>query len=394
MKKSFSVIFVLLAFILTIGCFSGFTKSKAFANNSNGNDFNITSRSAYLIDANTGTVLISHNENEQLPIASMCKIMTLLLCFEAIEENKISIDDIVSVSENAANMGGSQVFLEKDGEYLVGDLLKSIIVASANDACVAMAELICGSQESFVCKMNDKASELGMDNTIFVNCTGLPAAGQHSSAKDVAKMFSALVKHQEYFRFSKIWTDIIKHPNDRVTEITNTNKLIRFYQGCEGGKTGYTSEAGHCLAACASRHGMRLISVIIKAPDSKTRFKEVSNMFNFGFANFENKLVVDNNKPLNISVKVEGGKKEKIEVIPENPIYIFSKKGEKRAIEINFNPKNKVLAPINRGDIVGELCIFENNVLISSTNVLANENVLEKTYFDIIKDISNNWALI
>ena len=394
MKKSFSVIFVLLAFILTIGCFSGFTKSKAFANNSNGNDFNITSRSAYLIDANTGTVLISHNENEQLPIASMCKIMTLLLCFEAIEENKISIDDIVSVSENAANMGGSQVFLEKDGEYLVGDLLKSIIVASANDACVAMAELICGSQESFVCKMNDKANELGMDNTIFVNCTGLPAAGQHSSAKDVAKMFSALVKHQEYFRFSKIWTDIIKHPNDRVTEITNTNKLIRFYQGCEGGKTGYTSEAGHCLAACASRHGMRLISVIIKAPDSKTRFKEVSNMFNFGFANFENKLVVDNNKPLNISVKVEGGKKEKIEVIPENPIYIFSKKGEKRAIEINFNPKNKVLAPINRGDIVGELCIFENNVLISSTNVLANENVLEKTYFDIIKDISNNWALI
>lgn len=394
MKKSFSVIFVLLAFILTIGCFSGFTKSKAFADNLGNNNYNITSRSAYLIDANTGNVIISHNENEHLPIASMCKIMTLLLCFESIDNNKISIDDIVSISENASNMGGSQVFLEKGGNYIVGDLLKSIIVASANDACVAMAELICGSQESFVCKMNERANELGMDNTIFVNCTGLPAAGQHSSAKDVATMFSALIKHQEYFRFSKIWTDVIKHPNDRITEISNTNKLIRFYQGCEGGKTGYTSEAGHCLAACATRHGMRLISVVINAPDSKTRFKEVSSMFNFGFANFENKLVIDNKKPLNLSVKVEGGKKEAIEVIPENPIYIFCKKGEKRAIEINFNPKSKILAPISYGEIVGEICVFENNVLISSTNVLSNEDVLEKTYFDIIKDISNNWALI
>lgn len=393
MKKSFSVIFVLLAFILTIGCFSGFSKTKAFANELP-NNFNITSKSAYLMDANTGAVIFSHNENERLPIASMCKIMTLLLCFESIDDNKISIDDVVTVSESAANMGGSQVFLEKGGDYLVGELLKSIIVASANDACVAMAEFICGSQESFVRKMNEKANELGMSDTIFVNCTGLPAAGQHSSAKDVAKMFSSLIKHQDYFRFSKIWTDVIKHPNDRVTEISNTNKLIRFYQGCEGGKTGYTSEAGHCLAACATRHGMRLISVVINAPDSKTRFKEVSNMFNFGFANFENKLVVDNKKPLSLSVKIEGGKKEKIEVIPENPIYIFCRKGEERALEIEFNPKNKILAPIKRGEVVGELCIFENNLLISSTNILSNEDVLEKTYFDIIKDIGNNWALI
>ena len=395
MKKSFSVIFVLLAFILTIGCFSGFSKTKAtFADNKNTEQINILSKSAYLMDAHTGTVVFKQNENKQLPIASMCKIMTLLLCFDAIENNEIAIDDVIVISKTAAGMGGSQVFLEENGEYIVGELLKSIVVASANDACVAMAERLCGNEESFVTKMNEKCTELNMNNTVFVNCTGLPAAGQHSTAKDVATMFAELIKHHEYFKFSKIWTDVVKHPNDRITEISNTNKLIRFYQGCDGGKTGYTSEAGHCLAACASRHGMRLISVIISAPDSKTRFKEVSDLFNYGFANYTNKLIIDNKKPLSLSVKVEGGKKDTLEVVAERPLFIFSKKGENRAIELDFNPTKKILAPVKRGEIIGKICVYENGIMLSSVNVLANENIAEKTYFDIIKDISKNWTLI
>lgn len=394
MKKSFSVIFVLLAFILTICCFSGFTtKSKAFANSADNSILNINSKSAYLIDAETNTVIYSKNETAKLPIASMCKIMTLLLCFESIDNNEFDFSDNVIISENSAGMGGSQVFLEKNSEYSVGELIKSIVVASANDACVAMAEKICGSEQSFVEKMNEKAIALDMNDTLFVNCTGLPAPGQYSCAKDVSKMFSELIKHKEYFMFSKIWTDVVKHPNDRITEISNTNKLIRFYKGCEGGKTGYTNEAGHCLTACANRNGMRLISVVINAPDSKTRFKEVSSMFNYGFANYTNKKIIDNTKPLNIPIKVEGGKKDTLEVVAEKSLFLFSQKNEKRSIEIDFTPRRKLIAPIKKGDVIGEINIYENGIMVSSVNVLANESIAKKTYFDVIKDLEKNWAL-
>ena len=393
MKKGYSVIFILLAFILTIGCFSGFTKTKAFAEEQN-SSLSAKSKTAYLMDYDTKTVIYSKNETQRLPIASMCKIMTLLLCFESIDNGAIDFDDVVVVSDNASGMGGSQVFLEANGEYLVGELIKSIVVASANDACVAMAEKLYGSESEMVNKMNDRSAELGMENTNFVNCTGLPQPGQYSCSKDVATMFAELLTHEDYFRFSKIWTDVVCHPKDRKTEISNTNKLIRFYKGCDSGKTGYTSEAGHCLSASAVRNGMRLISVVISAPDSKTRFNDVSSMFNFGFANYVNKIVVDNRKPLNLFVKVDGGKKDSIEVIAEKPVYLFTKRNEQRSVEVNFCPINRVCAPVNIGDKVGELKIYENGIEIDSVAVIANESVAEKTYFDIIRDIGENWALI
>ncbi len=395
MRKNFSVIFILLAFMFTISCLCGVSLNRAFAQSvENENRFNIKSKSAYLMNANTKSVIYSKNETDKLPIASMCKIMTLLLCFDAIDDGVIKIDDTVTISDSAAGMGGSQVFLESGAEYLVGDLIKSIVVASANDACVAMAETLCGSEQAFVDKMNFKANELKMDNTVFVNCTGLPKPSQYSCAKDVAIMFSELLKHEEYFRFSKIWTDKIFHPNNRVTEISNTNKLVRFYNGCDSGKTGYTTEAGHCLAASACRNGMRLISVVISAPDSKSRFFETSSMFNFGFANYVNKMIIDDKKPLEITVEVEGGKKDTIEVVAENSFFLFSKKDEKRGIELDFVPVNKVKAPISKGDVVGCLNIYENGILIASINVLSNEDVNCKTYFDIINDISNSWGIV
>jgi len=390
MKKKISVIFIFLAFILTMGCFTGFkinTQHKVYAVDT------IQSKSAYLIEPSSKTVIYSKNENERLPIASMCKIMTLLLSFEAIDQGIIKYDDLVCISKNASSMGGSQVFLEENGKYCVGELIKSITVASANDACVAMAETICGSEENFVEKMNIKAKELQMDDTLFCNCTGLPAPEQYSSAKDVATMFSELIKHDDYFRFSRIWTDKVAHPNDRYTEITNTNKLVKFYQGCDGGKTGYTSEAGHCLSSTACRKDMRFICVVICAPDSKTRFKEVSNMFNYAFDNYTNKLIVDNEQPLDIKVDVKCGKKQNLSVIPEKPFYLLSKKNNERQIEIDFNPTEKIKAPVNKGDVVGKLSIYEKGELLNEINVLANETIKSQTYFDVIRNICNNWSL-
>ncbi len=389
MKKKISVIFILLAFIMTVGCFAGFKSNNVYAN-----DFDFKSKSAYLMDAYSGTVVYKKDETKRLPIASMCKIMTLLLAFEEIESGNLSFSDSIVVSETASSMGGSQIFLEANAEYKIEELIKGIVVASANDASVAIAETICGSEDLFVDKMNKKAKELGMNNTCFVNCTGLPKQGQYSCAEDVAKMFCSLLKHKDYYRFSSIWMDEIEHPEGRITEISNTNKLIRFYDGCDSGKTGYTSEAGHCLCASAKRNGMRLISVIVSAPDSKTRFGEASSMFNYGFANFTNKLIVDDKKPLDVKVSVESGKKDVIEAIAERPLFIFSEKGTERAIELNFIPLDKVKAPVKKGEIIGKLIVYENNVEINSVNVIANEDILEATFFDVINDIINDWPII
>ncbi len=392
MRTKFSLMVIFLAFVMTISCLICSSKISVFAKEDE--VIKSVSKSAYVVEPHSQTVIFSKDENKKLPIASMCKIMTLLICFEAIDNNELSYDELILVSDKASGMGGSQIFLETNGEYKVGELIKGIVVASANDACVALAERLCGSEESFVNKMNDKAEQLEMNNTLFSNCTGLPKLEQYSCAKDVSIMLSELIQHEDYFRFAKIWTDKIAHPKDRFTEISNTNKLVRFYEGCDGGKTGYTSEAGHCLAATAFKGDMRLVSVVIGAPDSKTRFNEVRGMFDYGFANYVNKKIVDENTPLDIKIDVVGGKKNTLEIIPEKPIFLFTKRDEKRNVEINFYPKARVKAPINKGDVVGRISVYENGIEIKSVNVLSNESVLSKTYFDILQDIGNNWAVL
>lgn len=399
MKRKFSVIFILFAFLLSITCLNSFNYNYVFADvkkhdNMIKDNISAVSKSAYLVDYDTKTVIYEKNALQRLPIASMCKIMTLLLTFEAVDNGQISLNQMVKVSENASSMGGSQVFLETDGEYSVSELVKSITVASANDACVAMAELLTGSEENFVQRMNERTKELGMDNTVFTNCTGLPSAGQFSCAKDVAKMFGQLLNHKEYYKFSKIWTDTVSHPHDRKTEISNTNKLIRFYQGCDSGKTGYTSEAGHCLCASAVRKDMRLISVVICAPNSKERFKDISDMFNFGFNNYVKKVIIDKEKPLSLEVLVKGGKKENLQVVSEKSVCLLCAKNQKRSVEFSVELNNDIKAPVNIGDIVGVLRIFENSKEIECANIIANETILKKSYFDIIEDISINWQVV
>ncbi|MBO4594251.1 MAG: D-alanyl-D-alanine carboxypeptidase [Clostridia bacterium] len=390
MKRKVSFFYVFMFFLLSFSILLGTTRRTAFVSA----DSSHYGKSAILVESNSGEILYSRNETERFPIASMCKIMTLLLTFENIDCGELGFDEEIVVSDNAAGMGGSQVFLESGASYKTEELIKSIVVASANDSCVALAERICGSEDLFVNKMNEKADELGMDNTNFVNCTGLPKPGQFSCAKDVAVMFSELIKHEDYFRFSRIWMDEIEHPQGRKTEISNTNKLIRFYEGCDGGKTGYTSEAGHCLCATAKRNGLRLISVVISAPSSKERFKETSEMFNFGFGKYTLKAVVNDKDPLDFKVEIHGGKQNDISVIAERPSFVLSEKTVKVATETEFIADENLKAPINKGDRVGILRVFKDGELIDEINVLSLDKVDKKTYFDYIKDIDENWAVI
>lgn len=388
MKNRISYVFILLALLFAFGGILTYSRH-TFAEEI----IKAESKSLILMDANSKTILYNKDELKELPIASMCKIMTLLICFEEIDENRLSLDETITISENASGMGGSQIFLEEGGEYSVEQLLKGIVVASANDACVALAERTFGSESLFVDKMNSKAKDLSMNNTVFINCTGLPKVGQYSCAKDVAIMFSELIKHHLYFKYSTIWLDEIKHPNDRVASISNTNKLIRFYQGCDGGKTGYTSEAGHCLTACAKRDGLRLISVVIGAPNSKTRFAESSSLLNYGFANYCSKTIVSHDKPLEFSVDVIGGKQSKISLIAEKDISLFCKKNEKLNLQLDFELDKQLKAPIVKGQIIGVLSIYKDGVLVDEVNVLSCDNVDCKSYYENLNDCIKNWAL-
>ena len=353
-------------------------------------DKSIATKSVYLTETGTGEVLFAKNENERLTIASMTKIMLLNLVFEAVDGGNLSFDEEIIVSENASGMGGSQVFLEKNGKYKAEDLIKSVIIASANDASVALAERLFGSEAECVNAMNKRCEEWKLENTLFSNCTGLPKPTQYSSAKDVSVMLSKLITHKEYFRFSKIWTDEITHNAGRKTGLTNTNKLVRFYDGCDGGKTGFTSESGFCLAATAKRGALRLIAVAIDSPDSKTRFAEVSSMFNYGFDNFTSKMAVDSSKPLEIKAEVDKGVKEKVKIIPENDVFVFGEKSKKQNVTIDFKP-DKICAPIKSGEKAGELIVFKDNVEYKRVNVLAAEDIAKKTYFAYIKDIARKW---
>ena len=351
---------------------------------------NIRAKSAYLMDFGTKTPIYTQNEKARLPIASMCKIMTLLLCFEEIDKGALGLEEEIMVSEKAASMGGSQVFLEANAKYSAKELIKSIVVCSANDSCVAMAERIAGSEELFVEKMNEKAKELGANDTLFSNCTGLPKEPQYSCAKDVATMLKALLLHEEYYQFGKVWMDKFQHPAGRYTEISNTNKLVRFYDGCDGGKTGFTNEAGFCLAATAKRDGMRVISVVIGEESSANRFEDVKTMFNYAFANYKMTPIAEAGVPLETPIAVEGGRTKTVTAYPQRAVYAFVKKGENASILTEIHTE-KLRAPIAQKAKIGELVVFRDGVETDRVALLAAENVEKATVWDRMKDIAKEW---
>ena len=382
-KMKRKVICLLLVCVVMTGLFAG---RAAFAEET----VESTSRAALLMDSGTGTVIYEKDPEKRLQIASMVKIMTLNVIFDEIDAGNLSYDEMIVASDNAASMGGSQAFLDAGSEYKASELIKSIIVASANDSCVAMAERISGSVPAFVERMNATAAEYGMENTYFVNCTGLPAPNQYSCASDVAVMTRELKKHNDFFEFAGVWMFDFVHPGGRVTGLSNTNKLVRFYKGCDGGKTGFTSEALSCLSATAKRGDTRLICVVIGAENSKARNAEVSELFNYGFANYESRTVIAEGEIVDESIAVSGGKKDTICGVAKSNVSIFCKKGSLQNIEKELH-LDKVSAPVRKGDKIGEIRIMLNGEETGQTDILANEDVMTKNYRDFVDDIVEKW---
>lgn len=346
--------------------------------------------SCVLADGDSGEVVYQKNATEKRPIASMTKIMTLLVIYDNINEGKLNLDDDITISQNAAGMGGSQAFLDAQSVHKASNLIKTIIVASANDSCVALAEHLYGTVDNFVSEMNKKAMQLDLKATNFVNCTGLPALNQYSCAIDCVKMFFALI-HQDnnYFDYSTIWMDDFQHPSGRITSLTNTNKLVRFYEGCDGGKTGYTNEAHHCLCATAKRGDTRLIACVLAEPDSKTRFSEVSQMFNYGFANYSTTVYL--NKETVIETEIKNGQSKILEVKPKNNLTAFLRKGDTNNDIIVVTEFEKTSAPFYVGETVGTAFLVKNGDVIAQTPLVSAMDVKAKSYFYSIEEIIQHW---
>lgn len=384
--KKLCAIMLTSAVILSSGIFSGFTLENKQGSLVHG------CKSAYLMDYGSGECIYKENETARMPIASVCKVMTLTLVFDAINAGSLNLTDVVTVSEKASGMGGSQVFLKAGCEYNIDQLIKSVVVCSANDSCVALSETVAGAEEAFVAKMNKKAAELGCSNTLFANCTGLPREPQYSCAKDVAVMFSNLIKNEDYYKYSKVWLEDFQHPENRTTSMTNTNKLIRRYSFCDGGKTGFTNEAGFCLASTAKKNNMRLVSVVLGGSTSDDRFASAMNMFEYGFANYKNKIVLDKDVTLNDEFFARGGKRDTFKVRPERNSYVFSAVNETPEISYHMVAYD-VKAPVAENSVVGYIEVYKNNVLTDSVNVVAAENLEKANFGDYFKKIAGEWAI-
>ena len=350
----------------------------------------ISSKSAILMEESSGEILFSKEETKHLPVASMVKMMTILIALEELEEGNVTLDTLITTTENASSMGGSQVFLDPYVDYRFEDLLKSVIMASANDASVALAEYFNGNENAFTNRMNKRAKELGMSDTHYANCTGLPAPEQYSSAKDTAVLLKEILKHDIYHNYSTIWMDELVHPSGRKTELVNTNRLIRYYQGCDGGKTGSTNEAGCCLGASAKRGDMRLISVIVGAENSKTRFNESATLFNYGFANFSSEKLVNADEMI-ACLPISKGKQASVDVFASEDFSAVVKKGTKAGYDVSVEIVETIKAPMKKGDIVGYATITKDGNVVKKIAIVAKEDVKALSWFETAQKIVEKW---
>jgi len=311
--------------------------------------------------------------------------MTVLLTLEKIDSNEISLEDKVLVSSNASGMGGSQIFLDADCEYVLGDLLKSIIVASANDSSVALAEYIAGSENNFVQMMNNKCRELGLIDTHYANCTGLPSAEGYSSAYDQAIILNRVLDYDTYHDYSSIWMEDFTHPSGRITQMTNTNKLSRFYEGCIGGKTGSTNEAKYCLAVGAKRNDMQIIAVVLGAENSKDRFKLASDLLNYGFENFTSKTIFSNNDLSDKIIKIKGMDRYTT-LKAERDYTVVSNKNEDTNFSLSYHLPN-MLTKVKENEVVGNVEIIVDGIVVDCINILSAETHDEASLWDYMKEI-------
>lgn len=346
-------------------------------------DLTPNAESGILIEYSTGKILYSKKIDEKLAPASMTKIMTLLLIMEAVEEGKINLDDNISISTNASSMGGSQVFLDPNTEMKAEELIKSIAIASANDSAVAMAEAISGTTANFVSRMNSRAKELGCKNTNFKNVHGLDEEGHYSTAYDMSLIARELLKHEQILKYTSTYEAYLNKPNGTSTWMVNTNKLIKYYTGLDGLKTGFTKTAGYCLTSTAKRNDMRLISVVMKEPSSQVRNSETISLLNHGFSNYKIKTILKKDQKLG-TIEVQNGKKELADItILEDATNLESINDNK---EYSFNiVTDKVKAPLKKGDKVGTLELTEQGTVIKRLNITVKENIPKANIWDLYK---------
>lgn len=358
-------------------------------NGENSTDLGIQSKAAILMEASTGKILYENNADEIVSPASITKIMTLILIFDAINEGKIDYDDVVTTSEYAKSMGGSQVFLETGEKQTVETLVKCIVVASGNDASVCMAEYIAGSETEFVRMMNERARELGMTNTVFKDCCGLcDSMEHHTSARDVAIMSRELItKYPEIHNYSKIWMENITHVTNKGSiefTLANTNKLLKQYEWATGLKTGSTSLAKYCLSATACKDNIELIAVIMGAPDYKVRFSEAVTLLNYGYSVVS--MYSDKNDEINREIKISGGVKKTVKIEPEKEfVYICGKAEVINNITKKVKLEKKVKAPAKSGSVVGKTEYYIGDNMIGEVNICLIENVRKAGYVDYLK---------
>ena len=381
----------LLSVILSIFLCALFTLP-AFCEENNAVLDSVTAKSCVLMDLDSGEILLAKNEHEQLPPASITKIMTLILCFEALDNGMLSLDDTVTASTNASQKGGSQIWLKENETMTVHELLKATAIASANDACTALGEKLAGDEEAFVVMMNEKAKKLGLENTRFENCSGLDdtTENHYSSALDIAIMSRELMKHEKVKEYTTIWIDSLR---DGATQLVNTNKLIRFYEGATGLKTGTTSKAGYCISATAERNGVKLCAVILGADTGDHRFEDAKKLLNYGFANYT-VFTPEFDETLITNVNVLYGKTNEIvpKIIPAQSSLL--PKGSETSVTQRVDVCVDVEAPVEKGQILGYIYYEMDGKEIAKSPIISEESVERKTFAYILYSLWSSFSVM
>lgn len=345
----------------------------------------VNAKSAILVEANTGTIIFEKNMNEKAAVASLTKMMSQLLILENIEKGTLKWDEVIKVSSNASGYGGTQIYLQPGEEMTVRDLMKGISMASANDATVALAERIAGTEEAFVKMMMDKAKQLGLQNTNFVNPTGLDEENHYSTAYDLSIIARELMKHEQIFEFSSLYEDYLRADTPNKFWLVNTNKLVRFYEGADGLKTGFTDNAKYCMAVTAKRSGMRLLAIVLGEDVSKVRNAETTALLDYGFNLYQVDILKKKGEVVD-KIKIERGNVNEVDVVTEEEISILKKKNEESKQYAEKIELLELSLPLNKGDIVGKLKILDGNNLIGEYNLIVNKDVKKKKFYSLFLD--------
>jgi len=378
----------LLVFTMFLSTFSEGLQAQAYS------AFDDMTAKSYIVIDQSGNILTEKNSEEKREVASICKLMTTLLTLENIDNGNISLDSEFIASPKACDAEGSQAFLDAGSKYKVRDLLKSVIVASANDSAIVLAEGLAGSEDNFVNEMNDRAKELGMKNTRYNNSTGLPAMEQYSTAKDTSILLNVVSNYDIYREDCNIWMDTLVHPSGRQTELVNTNRLIKYYDYCMTGKTGFTDEAGYCLSSTALKDDLKLTCVVLGCDSSANRFKESIELYNYAYANFRNEKVLDKNNIIENNIKVVGGKDKIVEIKPQDDFYYTQSKNSKKDVQIRYDLPETIKAPIMENQEIGNILIVVDGEVVAEIPAIANASVEKQQYMDILNKIFENFGFI